>query len=304
MSLHTQGLPILFTLFLWWFSTGAILYLDGLPQRTFRWSLMGASVVLTIALYAMRVTSNDTSATGAYGAFTCALLVWGWLEMSFLMGFIIGPRTTACPPGAVGWQRATYAFEAILYHELALLVGAGLIAVLTWNSPNQLALWTFVVLWVARLSTKLNLFLGVRNLSEEFLPDHLRYLRSYFTRRSMNLLFPLSVSVGTIAAMMLWQASLASSTAPSAATGLSFLATLATLAMLEHWFLILPVNFAALWDWALGSRRTPTSPTVQDQHPDQVAEARASYRASAADVPTPASELTVEVPDHLAACRR
>lgn len=304
MSLYTQGLPILFTLFLWWFSTGAILYLDGLPPRTFRWSLMGASVVLTIALYALRVTSNDTSATGAYGAFTCALLVWGWLEMSFLMGFIIGPRTTVCPPGAAGWQRAAYAFEAILYHELALLVGAGLIAALTWNSPNQLALWTFVVLWIARLSTKLNLFLGVRNLSEEFLPDNLRYLRSYFTRRSMNLLFPLSVSVGTIAAMMLWQASLASAAKPATATSMSFLATLATLAMLEHWFLILPVNFGALWDWALGSRRIATSPTAQQQHPDQAAEARASYRASAANVPTPASELTAAVPDHLAACRR
>ncbi|TVQ74779.1 MAG: DUF3623 family protein, partial [Chromatiaceae bacterium] len=28
------GLPILYVVFLWWFSTGAIIYLDGLPQRT------------------------------------------------------------------------------------------------------------------------------------------------------------------------------------------------------------------------------------------------------------------------------
>jgi hypothetical protein len=35
------ALPVLFALFLWWFSTGAILYLDGLPQRTFKWSMAG-----------------------------------------------------------------------------------------------------------------------------------------------------------------------------------------------------------------------------------------------------------------------
>ena len=28
--------PVLCTLFVWWFSTGAILYLDGLPRRTHR----------------------------------------------------------------------------------------------------------------------------------------------------------------------------------------------------------------------------------------------------------------------------
>ena len=33
-----------------------------------------------------------------------------------------------------------------------------------------------------RQSAKLNVFLGVRNLSEEFLPQHLHYLQSYFTR--------------------------------------------------------------------------------------------------------------------------
>ena len=49
-----------------------------------------------------------------------------------------------------------------------------------------------------RESAKLNLFLGVRNLSEEFLPAHLAYLQSYFRRRSMNMLFPFSVTVSTV----------------------------------------------------------------------------------------------------------
>ena len=37
-------LPVLYTLFAWWFSTGVILYLDGLPRHTFRWTLNGATL--------------------------------------------------------------------------------------------------------------------------------------------------------------------------------------------------------------------------------------------------------------------
>ena len=33
--MHLYGFPILFALFVWWFSTGAIVFLDGLPPRTF-----------------------------------------------------------------------------------------------------------------------------------------------------------------------------------------------------------------------------------------------------------------------------
>lgn len=267
MSFSTHLSPILFTLFLWWFSTGAILYLDGLPRRTFRWSIAGASVVLFAALYALYETADDTSISAIYCAFTCALLVWGWVEMTFLMGFITGPRTTVCPTGSTGWRRAWFAFQTILYHELALLTGALVIAVLTWDSPNQLGIQTFAILWIARQSTKLNLFLGVRNLSEEFLPDHLRYLQTYFTRRAMNALFPISVTVGTIATVMLWKVAIAVDTPIGDATAVSFLATLLTLAMLEHWFLILPINFAALWEWGLGSRRTATKPATTAASP-------------------------------------
>jgi putative photosynthetic complex assembly protein 2 len=269
MSLTAHGLPILFTFFIWWFSTGAILYLDGLPRRTYGWSLAGATVVLAGALYALHDTATDTSPAAVYCAFTCAILVWGWIEMSFLMGFITGPRTTACPPERRGWRRAVAAFEAIVYHELALVIGGLSVWLATRDAPNQIGLWTFGILWVARESTKVNLFLGVRNLSEEFLPEHLRYLQTYFTRRPMNLLFPVSVTTGTIAAALLWQMALADSATLEQSTGLTFLATLATLAMLEHWFLILPIHFGALWEWGLGSRKaTESAPGEREQGPD------------------------------------
>ena len=50
MSEH--ALPVLYTLFLWWFSTGLIVYLDGLHPRTFRWSLAGAGALAVLAYVA------------------------------------------------------------------------------------------------------------------------------------------------------------------------------------------------------------------------------------------------------------
>ena len=51
----------------------------------------------------------------------------------------------------------------------------------------------------------MNLFLGVRNLNEGFLPAHLKYLQTYFTRRPMNRLFPVSVIASTVVAALIWQ---------------------------------------------------------------------------------------------------
>lgn len=258
--------PVAFTLFIWWFSTGAILYLDGLPRRTYRWSLLAATGVLVASLACLAQASDETSVNSAYAAFTCGIMVWGWLEMSFLMGFITGPRRTACPPGSRGLQRVRHAIEAILYHELALIMGALLIVAVTWKAPNQLGLWTYAVLWILRTSAKLNVFLGVRNLSEEFLPDHLRYLQTYFVRKPMNLLFPVSVTAATIGAIRLWQAALAPSAGEYEATAMSFVATLLTLAVLEHWFLVVPIPANLLWQWGLASRKPEAEAAAAASH--------------------------------------
>jgi putative photosynthetic complex assembly protein 2 len=117
-----------YTLFAWWFSTGAILYLDGLPRRTFPHTMAATTVLLVAALWGLVHTRGDTSVTGAYCAFTCALLVWAWQEVAFLLGWVTGPRRTACPLGAQGWRRFGFALQAVLYHELALIV----LAVAVW----------------------------------------------------------------------------------------------------------------------------------------------------------------------------
>ena len=250
--------PLLFTLFAWWFSTGLILYLDGRPRRTFKWTFLGATVLAGLGFAGLRASSAFETPAAAYCAFACALLIWAWQEVAFLLGIVTGPRRVACPADARGWRRAVFAFQTVAHHELALLVLAAGVGAATWQQPNRTGLWTFAILWAMRQSAKLNVFLGVRNLSEEFLPSHLKYLQTYFRRAWMNPLFPVVVALSTWLAVLIWQAALAGPVDAFQATALTFAATLLSLAILEHWFLVLPLPSAAMWSWGLRSRATPT----------------------------------------------
>lgn len=251
MTTLDWGLPVLFAAFVWWFSTGVILLLDGLPRATFRWSLAGTGALALAGLAGLAWTAGSTSVTGVYVAFTCAIAVWGWQELSFLTGWLAGPRRRACPDGCSGRRHFVHAVEAILYHELAIIAGAALIVGLTWGAPNQVGTWTYLVLWGMRTSAKLNLFLGVRNLSEEFLPAHLVYLKSFFRRRPMNLLFPFSVTASTIVAVVLVRNALDPSAGPAATAGFMLVGALLGLAILEHWLMVVPLPTTVLWQWAM-----------------------------------------------------
>ncbi len=130
---------------------------------------------------------------------------------------------------------------------------------LTWGQENRVALWTYALLTLMNASARLNLFLGVRNLHAEFLPAHLGYLACYLSRRPMNPLFPVSVTVGTAATVLLVRGAIAPEMTAGTATSLTLLATLCALATLEHWFLMLPLPSAALWSWGLPGRSAPVA---------------------------------------------
>jgi putative photosynthetic complex assembly protein 2 len=269
--LAEHGLAVLYALFLWWFSTGLVFYLVGLPARTFRWSLLGTSLVAAAALLGLAWSSTQPTVAGAYLAFTCGLLVWGWHEVSFLMGFITGGRRPPCPEGCGGWRHFWHATHTILHHELAILATALLVAALSWSGANQTGMWTFMLLWWLRLSAKLNVFLGVSNLSEDLLPDHLQYLKRFFAKKPINLLFPVSVTGATIAAALLAEAAVDAPAGAFQGPGLTLLATLLALAILEHWFLVLPLRDAALWRWALRARAERAGAAARPEGPGPAA---------------------------------
>ena len=269
-----NGLAVIATLALWWASTGAILYLDGRSRRTFPWSMLGATAMLAFALWLLAHTSGITTPASAFAAFVSGLVIWAWQLVSFYLGYLTGPRKTACPPECVGWPRFIQAVRTSLYHELAAILGAGVVFALTLGQPNRIGAWTYVILWWMHQSAKFNVFFGVPNLGEEMLPDHLRFLVSFMRRRPMNLFFPISVTVSTVVLVLLAQRAGANSATPFEMTGYAMLATLVALAIAEHWFLVAPLHANALWSWRGTGPIEALAGVPREDDPDALARRR------------------------------
>lgn len=246
------ALPLLFATVLWFFATGFVLWLDRLPQTTWPASIVGATVASGFAMAAIIATAPLTGSTAAYIAFAAALVLWGWHELSFLMGFVTGPNRDPCPPDATGWRRFRLAAATLIHHEVAMFATILVIAAATWGQPNQTATLTFLLLFVMRLSAKLNIFAGVPHLSTEMMPDHMRYLASYFRIRPPRLFFALSLAgIGLLAA---WLGNKALEAEGGLATGYALAFALVVLAFIEHGFLVVPWQDTALFRWAMPQR--------------------------------------------------
>ncbi len=247
-SLHLW-MPLVCSIAVWWLSTGLILRLvDGVgPGRQAR-GLAVASLALVIGLAGVGLTRDATTPLGAYLAFVSALLVWSWQEITFLVGLVTGPNRQPCPE-VKGWTRAWQAFRAIAHHEAALVLLGAAVILPSWDAPNPVASQTFLVLWAMRLSAKLNLFLGVKNFYESFLPPSLHYLLTYFSRRSFNLFFPISLGLAILVAVFFWEQAWLGESAYEI-TASSLVASLLALAILEHLLLVLPIRPERLWRWA------------------------------------------------------
>jgi putative photosynthetic complex assembly protein 2 len=118
-------------------------------------------------------------------------------------------------------------------------------------------------MWVMRISTKLNIYLGARHAISEMLPNRLSYLKSYFRTDRTSGWFYVSLS-GT--AMVLGWLSHAAATASTGhdIAKWTLLACFAALALLEHLFLVLPVRDSALWAWAMERKNKTQSPPTRD----------------------------------------
>lgn len=251
----TYALPLMFVLGLWWASTALLLYRTGRDAATFRMTLAWVSAMAVVGAIAIVGSRNMESALGAYLAFSGALAIWALHETSYLLGFVTGPRAESCPEHVGSLGRFWYGVQASLYHELAIVITAVAIVAVTWNSPNVVAALTFIVFWIMRWSTKLNIFLGVRNLHQEFWPVHLQYLRSYAREKTMNRLFPWSILAAAVAIGFFVMIALDTATSAVQRTGATLLVGILVLGTLEHLFLMMKIPDDRLWRIATRSRQ-------------------------------------------------
>lgn len=238
-------MAVLFGLFVWWFSTGAILWM--IHRGAGRAEVVLTAPVAVASAYLLIDSAFGVGPSAAYLGFGSAILLWGWFELAFLTGVITGPNRRHCPPGVSGYRHFLLAWGTVAHHEFALLAVALGLGWITWYAPDTTGLWTFLILFFARISAKLNVYFGVPNLSHEMMPDAVAHLKTYFAHRRMNWLFPVSITLLTMA-IYCWIDRALLARDP---TGYVLLTTLMILALVEHWLMVLPVRDAALWKWMI-----------------------------------------------------
>ena len=274
--LSNPWIAALGALFLWWFSTGAILMVVKYADRTggdaHKQTAFLSLPILVLGAYGFLESLEMLSTTSVLIAFISALAIWGWIEIAFLTGVITGPNRSKCPPKIPEWERFIRAWGTLAYHEMLLVAALIVMGFFVACAENAFGFWTFAVLFFARISAKLNLFLGVSKINTEFLPKPLAHLPSHFHHDHMNWLFPYSVTALTFA-MTCWIERIYAAETAAATTGFALLAALTALALLEHWFMVAKLPDEKLWRWLL------PAPKDQNHNQNQTAKTRLSEDA-------------------------
>lgn len=254
------------TLFAWWFSTGVILWrvrvADNGGEQDHLNSVILGLPLLAIGAAAAWASLPDLSTNGIYLAFLAALSLWGWIELAFLSGVITGPNQSPCPPRAAQSDRFWRAVGTIAWHEAALIATLTALGAASIHATNPFAFGTFALLFVARISAKLNLFFGVPRINTQFLPRPLSHLPSHFRIGRITAFFPVSVSILTVLAALLLERAI-NVAHPGMSVGYALLTCLCLLAVLEHWFMVLPLPDEKLWRWMMPAAKPPKD-TLED----------------------------------------
>jgi putative photosynthetic complex assembly protein 2 len=252
------ALPFVVVITLWFVSTGLVAMINHRLRQSFGRALIIAGVCAISGLGLLVLTAHSTAVWATYVSFVGGLLIWSWHEISFLTGAVAGSHRNMCPPDAKGWQRFSMATMALIHHEVALAMTAGLLLSLASVTANPTGAYTFALLLIFRLSSKFNIYWGVPNMSDELLPAHLSYLKSYFgTKRLRPILILSTIVIVGLGAYFALAALGASQANEAVQAGL--LCCLCLLAALEHLFLAIPFRDSALWGWALGAKEKTNS---------------------------------------------
>jgi len=255
----THWIAAVIAIFVWWFATGAIMlavrWADRAGGGAHGMVVFAGIPMLALGVAGVILSLSSASVWGVYAGFLGALAVWGWIELAFLAGIITGSETRECPQGLGGFARFRRAWRTVSHHEMALVLGLISVVALTVGAENQVALWAYLILFLARISAKLNLFFGVPRINMEFVPARLQHLKSYFRKAPVTFAFPVAIT-GLSFTLAFFILHLMSATTAIEAASFTLLVALASLALLEHWLMVVPLPDAKLWRWMLPAPKT------------------------------------------------
>lgn len=221
-------------------------------------AILGGLPLLALGVASIAASLQNLNQFSVYLGFLGALAVWGWGELAFLTGVISGPMKEDCPNGPSEQSQFGRAFATVAHHEILLLMGLLGLVVTSAGADNRMALATYSILFLARISAKLNLYFGVPRINTEFVPGRLAHLKTYFRKSPATLAFPIAITVLT-ALLAVCIERLITAEAIVTQTGFALLTALAALALLEHWLMVIPLPDAKLWRWMLPAPKTITT---------------------------------------------
>jgi putative photosynthetic complex assembly protein 2 len=237
---------VIYSVVFWWLSTAAIIYFNFQPN--YRAVVFGIALALMLgAIYTLYAHRQSETVASAFLTFTAGSIVWAFVEVSFYTGYIVGPQVRpifTVGPSVIGFFKAIH---RSLYHEGLVLGLVGLMIVLGIGAKNKFGVYTFLMYWFMHQSAKLNIFLGVMNTGREFVPDTVADMTQYMTIAHMNWLFPFSITFCTLLVAQLLKKVGMAQEPQWRRVGFAIIGTMALMALLEHWLLVLPLN-QSLWD--------------------------------------------------------
>ena len=253
---------VIAAIFLWWFSTGAILLVVRWADRSggtaHLTALMFGLPLLVLGVAGIAVSLQSHDLISVYLGFLGALTVWGWIELAFLTGIVTGPMKDDCPEGLNSQSKFGRAFATVAHHEILLLMGLLALVIVSHGADNRMALATYLILFLARISAKLNLYFGVPRINTEFVPARLTHLKTYFRKGPVTLAFPIAITVLTALLAVCVERLMTADTLLTQ-SGFALLTALAALALLEHWLMVIPLPDAKLWRWMLPAQKPITT---------------------------------------------
>ena len=179
--------------FFWWFLTGLILFIvkkvDELNNKAHIFVTLILSPVIFLGIYLFFNSLTVITLSSIYSSFFASLLIWAWFELAFLSGFITGPSKQLCPKNINQMKRFGYALSNIAYSELILFITLFIMFYFSFNAENTVGLWTFWILFFARICAKLNLFLQILHFLEVLVFYLLVIKKLYFSFHLDNLNF-------------------------------------------------------------------------------------------------------------------
>ncbi|MDG1932091.1 MAG: putative photosynthetic complex assembly protein PuhE [Luminiphilus sp.] len=242
---------------LWWLMTGLALMSVHQPPARKRAIFALVSLLALAALFGVEMNAARHTTSATIAGFAMGLVIWAWLELSYLMGYITGPIKRPAAASMRLPQRFYNALGTTIYHEVLVVGVVGIVCILGAGLPNPTIQNTLAVLWLMRWSTKLNLFLGVRHFNSQWLPDNMRYITSYLKAGKNSWFIFFSTIFAAYCTYLLFSFGQIAAE-PASALSLFLVGWLAVLAVLEHCFLMMPMGETALWRWAeVNARKSP-----------------------------------------------